>query len=197
MQKLILILATTLFFLSCKDEKIYLPKPRIYPKVVYPAKEYKKLTLDNCPFEMEVPVYFKPNNDIKKNQAEEQYKCWYDLYCEELNSYIHLSYISFDDRKTFDKLIADAFEMADKHNIKASYREELKIENAEANVHGLLFEIDGPVATPLQFYMTDSLQHFIRGSLYFNAGVNRDSIAPVFDFLKVDMGKMIETFNWK
>jgi len=189
-------LIIALLLASCTEEKVNLPKPRIYPKVVYPTKDYQDWTLSDCPFTTELPTYFKSVKDNKQNTAELKHKCWYDLYCEELNTYIHLSYLPFSSRKEFDKLIADAFEMANKHNIKASHREELKIENDADNVHGLIFEIDGPVATPIQFFMTDSTQHFLRGSLYFKAAVNRDSIAPIYDFLKVDIGKMIEEFDW-
>ena len=182
---------------GCKEEGVQLPKPRIYPKVIYPEKAYEMLDVDGCPFTMEVPSYFKYVKDDKQNKAERKHNCWFDLYCEDLNSYIHLSYINFSGRETFDKLVADAFEMADKHNIKASSRQELKITKPEENVHGLIFEIDGPVATPLQFFMTDSTEHFIRGSLYFKSGVNRDSIAPVYDYLKVDVGRMVEGFAWR
>jgi len=192
-----ILLALLIILSSCKEEKILLPKPRIFPKVIYPEKSYTQLDITDCPFQMEIPEYFQTLQDDKRNEAELKHNCWYNLYCEALNSYVHLSYIPFKNRKEFDKLVGDAFEMADKHNIKASYREELKIENTEKNVHGLIFEIDGPVATPIQFFMTDSTQHFIRGSLYFKSSVNRDSIAPVYDFLKVDIGRMIESFGWK
>lgn len=196
MTRLLLVLIALVAISSCKDDKVLLPKPRIYPKVIYPQKSYTNLDIKTCPFSMDVPTYFQSIKDADQNEAEKKHTCWYDLYCEQLNSYIHLSYVPFNTRTEFDKLIADAFEMVDKHNIKASYREELKISNPEKNVHGLIFEIDGPVATPIQFYMTDSTQHFIRGSLYFKAAVNRDSIAPVYDFLKVDIGRMVESFGW-
>lgn len=189
-------LVLVLMFLSCKDDTVIVPKPRIYPKVIYPEKSYSSLDIPECPFQMEVPKYFQYIKDKHQNAAEKKHSCWFDLYCEELNSYLHMSYLPFSSRKEFDNLIADAFEMADKHNVKASYRNELKITKPEEKVHGLIFEIDGPVATPLQFFMTDSTQHFLRGSLYFKSGVNRDSIAPVYDFLKLDIGKMIETFEW-
>ena len=181
---------------SCKDDQIALPKPRVYPKVNYPVKEYAELEIDNCPFTIEVPTYFQYAKDDKQSTEEKKHKCWFDLYCEELNTYVHLSYINFDNRETFDNLVGDAFEMADKHNIKASYRQELSIDKPEENVHGLIFEIDGPVATPMQFFVTDSTKHFLRASLYFKSSVNRDSVAPIYDFLKVDMGRMIESFAW-
>jgi len=195
MKALIILIPLLLF--ACTEPPVLLPKPRIYPKVISPEKGYTNLDIKDCPFEMDVPVYFQSLKDSLQNDAEKIHSCWYDLYCEQLNSYVHLSYVPFRKRAEFDKLIADAFEMANKHNIRASYREELKIENLEEKVYGLIFEIDGPVATPIQFFMTDSTQHFIRGSLYFKSGVNRDSIAPIYDFLKVDIGRMIESFKWQ
>ena len=87
--------------------------------------------------------------------------------------------------------------MVDKHNVKANYRSESIIENEDARLYGVLFEIDGPVAAPLQFYVTDSTSHFLRGSLYFNSQVNRDSVAPVYDFLKLDFERMMESFEWE
>lgn len=194
--RFLLFLFSLLLITACKEEKIFIPKPRIYPKVTYPEKSYTTLSIDDCPFAMEIPKYFQPIKDQDRLESEKKHKCWYDLYCEQLNSYVHLSYIPIENRTEFDKLIADAFEMADKHNSKASYREELVISNPEKDVHGLIFEIDGPVATPIQFFVTDSTEHFLRGSLYFKSSVNRDSIAPVYDFLKIDIGKMIESFGW-
>ena len=108
-----------------------------------------------------------------------------------------MSYVPITSRKHFDGLVSDAFEMADKHNIKASYRQESAISNPEGQIHGLIFEIDGPVATPLQFFVTDSTQHFLRASLYFKSAVNRDSIAPVYAYLKEDVYGMIESMEWR
>jgi len=160
MKKLLALLGVLIIMLACNEPAPALPKPRIYPKVIYPEKKFKQFSESNCPFEMELPVYFEVEKDQGQNEKEAQYTCWLDLYSKELNSYLHLSYIPFKNRTEFDKLVSDAFEMADKHNIKASNRMESLIENKEEKVYGLLFEIDGPVATPLQFFMTDSTQHF-------------------------------------
>jgi len=67
----------------------------------------------------------------------------------------------------------------------------------DKKVYGLLFEIDGPVASPIQFFLTDSTTHFLRGSLYFKDVVNRDSIQPVFEFVKEDLEVFFESFTWK
>ena len=52
------------------------------------------------------------------------------------------------------------------------------------------------MATPLQFYITDSTQHFMRGSLYFNHRPNPDSTAPVLDRMEADVRKLMETLRW-
>ena len=51
-------------------------------------------------------------------------------------------------------------------------------------------------ATATQFYLTDSVNHFFRGALYFNTEVT-DSILPINNFLKEDVKHIIKTFRWK
>lgn len=181
---------------SCDQDKIPLPKPRIYPKVIYPQKNIQKLEISSCPFEFERPAYFKYKADDKRLLEEKEFECWFDLHCEELNSNIHLSYIPISKTSPFDKLVYDAFNLVNKHNIKASSREEIKFSYENKKVHGLIFKIDGPVASPIQFFVTDSTKHFLRGSLYFNDIVNRDSIAPVYTFLEEDIMLLLKSINW-
>jgi len=193
--RFISLLLIILFFPSCREEIIVLPKPRMYPKIDFPEKSYRSFTTSDCPFSMDIPQYFKVIADTDSLHQDKN-QCWFDLHSSELNTYLHLSYLPVDNRKHFDKLMVDAFEMADEHNIKANYRDEIKISDSERNMHGIIFEIDGPVATPIQFFVTDSTSHFLRGSLYFKSQVNRDSIAPIYDFVKTDINKLLETFVW-
>ena len=186
-----------LFLLACNEPIPITPKPRTYPRVIYPEKNLTNFDEDRCPFATRIPTYFKTQKDSLQSEKEKSFECWYDLYCEELNGYLHMSYVPITSRKHFDGLVTDAFEMADKHNIKASYRQESIISKPEGNLYGLIFEIDGPVATPLQFFVTDSTQHFLRASLYFKSAVNRDSIAPVYAYLKEDIYGMIESMEWR
>jgi len=120
--------------------------------------------------------------------------CWFDISITELDATIHCSYYSIDAEQRLDKLINDAFTMASKHNIKASYREEFEVKTKDAA--GMIFKINGPVATPYQFYITDSIDHFFRGSLYFNQRVDPDSIAPVITYLEEDIDHMLTTLRW-
>jgi gliding motility-associated lipoprotein GldD len=60
----------------------------------------------------------------------------------------------------------------------------------------MLFKIEGPVASPYQFYITDGKSHFLRGSLYFDQKVNFDSLRPVIEFLKTDIEHLMASVKW-
>jgi gliding motility-associated lipoprotein GldD len=64
-------------------------------------------------------------------------------------------------------------------------------------VSGIFYDIGGDAASPTQFFVTDSAKHFLRGSLYFNAAPNSDSLAPVVKYIKEDMLHLLETVKWK
>ena len=91
----------------------------------------------------------------------------------------------------------DSRKLAYKHSIKADAIGERFFQNDEHHVYGILYEIKGNAASPLQFAITDSTRHFLRGALYFNSIPNKDSLAPVIDFIKEDMMQLMETVSWK
>jgi len=199
-QLVLLSLLSAFLFVSCDNGQVLVPKPRMFPKVNYPVKSYTSFDINTCPFKMDIPKYFQYIKDTTvidyPTNKNVDVSCWFDLYSKELNAYMHISYFDIQKSIGFDKLVGDAFEMADKHNVKANYRDEIKIDDPSRSLHGIIFEIDGPVATPLQFFVTDSTEHFLRGSLYFKSKVNRDSIAPVYNFLKEDITRLLESFKW-
>ncbi|HIX74537.1 MAG TPA: hypothetical protein H9977_05845 [Candidatus Parabacteroides intestinipullorum] len=70
-------------------------------------------------------------------------------------------------------------------------------EDPERAVYGSLFLLGDQSASPVQFYLTDSIQHFFRGALYFDHVVPSDSLKPVVDYLTHDVIELMESFNWK
>ncbi|NBQ48602.1 MAG: gliding motility lipoprotein GldD, partial [Sphingobacteriia bacterium] len=99
--------------------------------------------------------------------------------------------------KNLATYLDDAHEIANKHQIKATGLDEIAVVRDSAKVYGLVFDIAGNTASSVQFYLTDSTKHFLRGSLYFNAVPNADSLKIVVDFLKKDILHLINTANWK
>ena len=197
MSRLSVMLFVLMLFITCANEPVIVPKPRIYPKIEFPAKNYIPFISPSCPFEMEIPSYFEFVKDSSSFEIKPNSFCWFDLRCESLNASYHLSYLPIESRASYDELVSDAFELVDKHNVKANYRRERLVSLSNKNLYGLIFEIDGPVASPFQFYLTDSTHHFLRGSLYFKTKVNQDSLAPALLFIKNDFEHMLETFSWK
>ena len=93
--------------------------------------------------------------------------------------------------------IEDARTLVYKHTIRADAIAEEYFENPEHHVYGVLYEIKGNAASSAQFYVTDSVHNFVRGSLYFNHLPNGDSIAPVNAFITNDMRRLMESLTWK
>lgn len=83
------------------------------------------------------------------------------------------------------------------HEIKASAINEQQVMNTKDRIFGTIYDIEGNAASNMQFYLTDSTSHFVRGALYFYAVPNKDSLQPVVNFVKEDIKHLIETFRWK
>jgi gliding motility-associated lipoprotein GldD len=174
---------------GCKND--YYPKPKGYFRIDLPEKIYIKFDF-SYPYSFEYPVYAKvlPDNHP---QAE---KYWINITYPQFNGTLHLSYKIIDGN--LDKYLEDTRTMVMKHIPKASSIENQQYRNEISKVYGLTYTISGvAAASPYQFYLTDSTDHFVRGALYFNTVPNNDSLAPVIEFLKEDINHMIETFEWK
>jgi gliding motility-associated lipoprotein GldD len=180
---------------ACKEEIIATPKPRAFPRVIYPTKAYQKLGVNYCKFTFDYPKYAKIQQDTAFFGEKPVNPCWFDVYYPDFDARIYCSYYPIDKKNTIQKLTKDAFELAGKHNIKANYIDELPIKKPNG-VSGFVFDIQGSVASPFQFYLTDSTKHFFRGSLYFNTQSRQDSLAPVANFIKTDVMQMVNTFEW-
>ena len=86
--------------------------------------------------------------------------------------------------------------MAYKHLIKADDIIENQIIFPERKVFGLLYNIEGNTASSVNFFITDSIENFFSGALYFYVKPNKDSLDPVISFFKKDIEHLIETFKW-
>ncbi len=190
------ILAVLLSWIGCSDP-VYTPKPRSFPRVDFPDKNYQAFTEDYCNFSFEYPTYTEIEQDTVFFKERPPDDCWFDIFYPNFDGRVHFTYVSIpDSEKTLEDLTQEAFGMADWHNKRANYIDELLI-NTDNGVSGIAFDIDGPAASPFQFFLTDSTQHYVRGSLYFNTKIRADSLAPVIDFVRSDILHMIETFEWK
>ncbi|MDF2450770.1 MAG: gldD [Bacteroidota bacterium] len=177
---------------SCGDDEdeVFIPKPKGFPRIDFPEKTYRNYD-SLCPYSFEIPTYAFINNDRHKGADP----CWINVNFPKYNAQIHLSYKTVTNN--LDTFLSDSRDFAIKHQIKATGLDETIIVRDSAQVYGLVYDIGGNTASNVQFYLTDSTHHFMRGALYFNVVPNIDSLKIVVDYLRKDIVHMIQTFQWK
>lgn len=164
------------------------PKPKAYLSLEYPEATYKKFE-NNCPYVFEM-------NDlaVAKNVPKGK-ECWINLNYELLDGTIFLTYQEVEGN--LDSLLRDAQKLPLQHTIKADAIEGDIYTNPYNKTYGMFYEVSGDAASQAQFYLTDSVRHFLTGSVYFNARPNFDSIIPAAAYLKQDIRHLMETVQWK
>jgi gliding motility-associated lipoprotein GldD len=174
-------------FVGCGND--YVPKPRGYFRIDFPQKNYKSSPEDKLPYSFEYPKYSYLQRASKENPF------WINVVFPGMKAKVHLSYHLLDDN--LRAYTDDCREMAYKHSVKADAIMEVPLLDIENKVYGMLYEIEGNAASNIQFYVTDSSRNFLRGALYFNVRPNKDSLAPVIDFVHKDIVNLIETLHWQ
>ena len=181
-------------FFGCKEK--YTPKPRGYFRIDFPEKKYGK-SAENFPYFFDIPVYAVIESDYRN--PEQPY--WINVKVPANRAEIHISYYEMEGNNTQKRNLLGAYmeesrKLAYKHSIKANAIEEKLFLNHENQVFGTIYKIEGNAASPIQFFLTDSTRHFLRGALYIREVPNIDSLKPVIDFLETDVIRLIETTYW-
>tara|TARA_R110001583_G_scaffold15005_5_gene62180 strand:- start:13860 stop:14363 length:504 start_codon:yes stop_codon:yes gene_type:complete len=167
-----------------------MPKPKGYFRIEFPEKKYE-IWNENYPFSFE---YFKGAQVVKdKSRLAEEY--WLNVEYPKYNATLHLSYKEVSEN--LEKYLEDSHRLVYKHAIKADAIDGTNYIDEQQNVYGLVYRIQGNAASSVQFIATDSLKHFLRGSLYFNNHPNSDSLAPVIKYIDKDIVHLMESLKWK
>jgi gliding motility-associated lipoprotein GldD len=174
--------------LSCRHEQT--PKPRGYYRITFPGKSYRPL-YEILPYNFLIPVYATVTPDLLNPSQKE----WITVEIPGNHAQIHISYKKID--RNLARLIEDSRTLVYNHAQKASSIDEQVFVHPAKKMYGMLYTIKGNAASPMQFYLTDSVSHFLRGALYIKEIPNYDSLRPVINFLSEDVLKMIETTEWR
>ena len=185
---IVLLSVALIVYAGCR--RSHTPKPRGYFRIDFPEKQYQ-LYKEECPYTFEYPVYGKvvPDEDYLTEP------CWINIEFPEYHGTIHISYKPV--LNNIGALLEDSHALAYKHTIKARSINERLFLDSVANVYGILYDISGDAASSVQFHLTDSTHHFIRGALYFTLQPNSDSLSPVIEFFREDIIHLIETLEWQ
>ena len=169
--------------ISCKNET--LPKPKAYLSLNYPKSTYKKLPIKR-PYSFEIS---------KISMVKKASNNWLKIKYPNLKASIDITYRKINNN--LNELLVESEKLVFKHTLKAAEISSKDFENTENKVFGTIYEITGNSASQIQFHATDSLHHFIKGSLYFYVKPNYDSIFPAVNYIKKDIVKLMETLRWK
>ena len=183
-------LFTIVLLLCISCSKVSTPKPYGYYRISVPDTSY----MDFAAMYPTYPYTF----DLSRNarvQPRNDEPYWINIYYPSLDATIHCSYKPV--RNNLRALTNDALDFVYRNASFANAIPEQDYTHPEANVYGVLFDLEGNTASSCQFFVTDSTHHFFRASVYCNCPPNADSLAPVYNYLRTDVIRMVETFEWK
>lgn len=171
------------------------PRPYGYYRITTPDTLYRSFAsyhpdMQAYPYDFDLSC----NAQVMPRQKEGE-RYWINLYYPALDATIHCSYKPLNGN--LRELTNDALEFVYKNASHATSIPERDYEHPEANVYGVLFDLEGNTASSCQFLLTDSIHHFFRASVYCNCPPNADSLAPVYDYLRTDVIRLIESFRWE
>ena len=202
----------SIFMIACNSE--YSHKKTGYYKIILPQHQYQSFNQPDFPYSFEYPTYGNIIKDSTYFDRTPENNYWINLDFPTLNARVFLSYKIIGGKvlyklkqangsikdstgiNQFDLMVNDAFNLTNKNEIMATSISEIPILTSNG-VSGMYFKVGGNAATAKQFFLTDSVHHFLRGALYFNSTPNADSLKPVHEFLEEDIHHMIQTFKWK
>lgn len=167
---------------SCREE--VLPKPKAMLRLDYQQGESEIYRAEHYQFELNKQAEIKAGDSTSLR-----------LDYPSMKGSIFITYKEVDGN--LDRLLSDAQKLSYEHVVKADNIIEQPFVNGTDQVYGMYYEVQGDAASQAQFYLTDSVRHFLTGSLYFYAKPNYDSIYPAAVYLQNDIRNIMESLRWQ
>ena len=171
---------------------VSIPRPYGYYRITVPDTAYRDFAAQypNYPY-----TFALSQNAVVKPRLDAEDPYWINLFYPALDATIHCSYKPV--QHNLRELTNDALEFVYRNASFANAIPEQDYTRPEARVYGVLFDLEGNTASSCQFFITDSTTHFFRASVYCNCPPNADSLAPVYEYLRTDVIRMVESFEWR
>lgn len=193
------------FCAACKPKPLPEPKPMGYFRIELPDHQYKPLDAASSLPEEHADIRLSPPFTCEQSvhatttlQLQPDHCLWMNITYPELNASLRFTCFKVKNADSLRKLMVSEDKMVKFHYQKADDVQYSMIRDPESRMWGQTYEIYGKdVATPFQFWITDSVNRFVRAALYFDGTPNNDSLQPVIEYLKEDAMHLINTFAWK
>lgn len=188
----LLMLASCWGLAACSSGPDYTPKPKGYNRIDLPPHEFRALP-PGRPYTFDYSRAAKVLRDSSYLAQPD----WVNIYYPALHANVQITYTNIvRNKQLYNKMMEDARKLTAKHQIKATSIEE-RILKTPTGLRASVFELEGEVPSQFQFYTTDSTRHFFRAALYFRTATANDSLAPVIEYVKYDMIRMLNTLRYQ
>jgi len=188
MNKIIsLLVVFSILLCTCSDSN--LPKQTAFLRIEFPEPKYfafKDLA-------HHIDFYYNASAVEIKTENSNQLSLTYP----KINFSVDLSIQKLNNSQDFDDNFSDFSLLLDTHSKKSNGVLMREYEDLNNRVFSKIYEISGGVASPIQFYITDSTSNFIKGSLNLKFKSNYDSIFPSIQYVKNDIFILVESLNWR
>mgnify|MGYP001628096554 len=175
---------------ACSED--YLPKPTGYNRIDLPERDFVSLD-KKLPYNFEYSIFAQ----IERDSFNLDEETWTNIHYTGLDARVHLTYKEIrGDEELLKTYLNDAMSLTFKHQVKAYGIDEAVLMTPKG-YSGFVSELSGEVPTQFQFFVTDSTQHFLRGALYFQTAVKNDSLAPIIEYIKIDMMHLMNTLSFE
>lgn len=194
----------------------YTPKPQAYLRIDMPEHSYWLVdSLCTHPGDMLVfgtdtmvaitgtcktfPFTFEANECIELQEKDApKGEEWIDLVYPQWDGVVFLTYKHLGSPADLRSQTDESARLLEKHYALASGMEEQGYDDADNRVFGTVCYLKGSkVASTCQFWLTDSVHHYLRGALFLNRSPNNDSLAPVLTYIQEDIEHLVETLRWR
>lgn len=180
---------------ACSEEKPPTPKPSTVLRLEIPENEYFEYT-GPCSFVFDVNKLYRIDTLTPKITGDAE--CYTSIDLPPFNSTLQLWHYKLKDANALEFYINTTLDiMEERHQVVATGIKDKRFIRSEDRVFGTLFELQGNVATPFQFYLTDSTDNFILGEVLINFRPNYDSLVPSLTYIKRDMEQIMNSLTWK
>lgn len=196
------VFALFIFLISCREEP-YNPKEDVILKLdISPYTFHKEK--GNGPYQFEIPDEWTLKDALVPfdgNFCQEEIDIATELYPypgeSKWNGLLSLKYWKLPDKAYLSDLISDSFKYIDRERTMASAPPEYSnVIDYNNKVYGTVVEWKGNgVASPIQFYLTDSLENFIHGQIIVKYDSYRQAEQRLNHF-KSGLLAIINTLEW-
>lgn len=193
-KSLLIVFVALALLAACHRHNDATPKPQAYLRIDLPAHAYTVYDTAALPFTFE----YGNLSTIEWKNADRSGDRWFTIHYPNYKGYVFMSYKHIRGEKDLKAQVDTSYRFVQDNFSYSSGVDENQFVNRQHRLFGTTYHLKGQnVASTYQFYVTDSVSHFLRGALYIDCTPNNDSLAPVLDYMREDINHFLESIRWR